>query len=98
MIRLRAGTREFDLLEGENIVGRDHGAVIRLTAPGISRKHARIVVSGDIVTIQDLGSKSGTFVQGSRVEGVRELREGDEIRVSRELLVLLKAPSIVTAN
>jgi len=93
MIRLRARSREFDLLEGENIVGRDHEAVIRLTAPGVSRKHARIVVSGSTVTIQDLGSRSGTYVQGLRVDGVRELRDGDEIRVSRELLVLVSAHS-----
>ena len=92
MMRIRAGRRDYDLLEGENIVGRDHDALVRLNAPGISRKHARIVVSGEVVTIQDLGSKNGTYVQGLRVDGVRELRDGDEIRVSRELLILMKTP------
>lgn len=92
IVRIRAGRRDFDLLEGENIVGRDSDALIRLNAPGISRKHARIVVAGETVTIQDLGSKNGTYVQGSRVDGVRELRDGDEIRVSRELLVVVKTP------
>ena len=92
MVRLRAGRREFPLLDGENIVGRDLEAAIRLNAPGISRRHARIHVSGTSVTIEDLGSKNGTYVQGVRVGGVQELRDGDEIRVSRELLVVLKTP------
>ena len=92
MIRLRAGRREYPLLDGENIVGRDNEAAIRLNAPGISRRHARIHVSGSSVTIEDLGSKNGTYVQGVRVGGVQELRDGDEIRVSRELLIVLKTP------
>ena len=92
MVRLRAGRREFPLLDGENIVGRDDEAAIRLNAPGISRRHARIHVAGNSVTIEDLGSKNGTYVQGVRVGGVQELRDGDEIRVSRELLVVLKTP------
>jgi DNA-binding winged helix-turn-helix (wHTH) protein len=89
-LRLRIGRREVDLLDGENIVGRDGEAAIRLNAPGISRRHARIVVASERVTIEDLGSKNGTYVQGKRIEGVKELHDGDEIRVSRELLVVSK--------
>ena len=89
-LRIRTGVREIDLLDGENIVGRDGEAAIRLNAPGISRRHARIVVAADHVTIEDLGSKNGTYVQGERIAGVRELRDGDEIRLSRELLILTK--------
>lgn len=88
LVRVRAGRREFELLAGENIVGRDPDVRIRLNAPGISRRHARIVVAGDRLTIEDLGSKNGTFVQGQRIEGVHDLRDGDEIRLSRELLVI----------
>ena len=90
-LRVRTGGREVDLLHGENIVGRDGNAAIRLNAPGISRRHARIMVAADRVTIEDLGSKNGTYVQGERIAGVKELHDGDEIRVSRELLVVSKA-------
>jgi len=92
-VRLRSGRREFELLDGENLVGRDADVRIRLNAPGISRHHARISVSGGRVTIEDLGSKNGTYVQGERVQGPRELRDGDEIRVSRELLVVFRSPA-----
>jgi pSer/pThr/pTyr-binding forkhead associated (FHA) protein len=89
-LRVRVGRREIDLLDGENIVGRDGEAAIRLNAPGISRRHARIIVAADRVTIEDLGSKNGTYVQGERITGVQELHDGDEIRLSRELLVVSK--------
>lgn len=89
-IRLRSGTRDFELLDGENIVGRGTDAAIRLNAPGISRHHARIVVDNGHATIEDLGSKNGTFVGGKRIDAVRELNDGDEIRLSRELLVVHK--------
>ena len=88
-IRLRTGAREFDLIDGENIVGRDAAAHIRLRAVGISRRHARITIAAGRVTIEDLGSKNGTYVDGKRVDGSRELRDGDEIRLSRELLIVL---------
>jgi len=89
-IRIRAGSREYELLDGENIVGRDHDALVRLNAPGISRRHARITVHDGRVTIEDLGSKNGTYVRGTRIDGAAELNDGDEIRISRELLVMLK--------
>ncbi len=93
-IRLRSGSREFDLLDGENIVGRDADAQVRLLAPGISRRHARITVAGSRATIEDLGSKNGTYVDGQRVDGSRELRDGNEIRLSRELLVVLVGATV----
>ena len=89
-LRVRIGRREIDLVDGENIVGRDGEAAIRLNAPGISRRHARIMVAAERVTIEDLGSKNGTYVQGERIAGVKELHDGDEIRLSRELLVVSK--------
>lgn len=88
-IRIRAGSRDYDLIDGENIIGRDVQARVRLNAPGISRQHARITVSGGRATIEDLGSKNGTFLDGSRVEAPRELRHGSEIRLSREVLFVL---------
>jgi DNA-binding winged helix-turn-helix (wHTH) protein len=72
------GESEFDLREGENIVGRDRDAVVRIEAPSISRHHARIVVSGDQASIEDLQSKNGTCVRGKRIHR-GELENGDSI-------------------
>jgi pSer/pThr/pTyr-binding forkhead associated (FHA) protein len=47
----------------------------------VSRYHARILVAGDVATIEDLRSKNGTFVSGGRLQGPRQLVDGDPIEV-----------------
>jgi DNA-binding winged helix-turn-helix (wHTH) protein len=72
---------EFRVLEGEHVVGREQGVSIRLDSTKVSRHHARIVVHGRQVSIEDLGSKNGTFVSGVRISGVTALSPGDEIQI-----------------
>jgi DNA-binding winged helix-turn-helix (wHTH) protein len=71
--------REVLLREGENLLGREAGAALWLDSASVSRRHARIVVSGGAATIEDLGSRNGTRVRGRPVEGVVPLADGDEI-------------------
>jgi DNA-binding winged helix-turn-helix (wHTH) protein len=79
--RLYAGPREIALEEGENILGRDPAAVIFIDHASVSRRHARITVSGGGATIEDLGSKNGTKVGGRAISGVAPLADSDEIRL-----------------
>jgi DNA-binding winged helix-turn-helix (wHTH) protein len=76
-------TREFPLHEGENLLGRSDDAAAPIDAPTVSRHHARILVSRGGATIEDLGSKNGTFLRGERLLAPRALRDGDEIRLGR---------------
>lgn len=71
--------REVALAEGENLLGRTHEAAVWVEHPGVSRRHAVIRVARATATIEDCGSKNGTFVGAERVAGRRELRAGDEI-------------------
>jgi DNA-binding winged helix-turn-helix (wHTH) protein len=80
--------KEYPLPEGEHILGRGPDAAVRLYAPLISRHHARIRVRGDQVTLEDLGSKNGTLVNGQRVHGTIDLHAGDTIHVGDEVLVV----------
>lgn len=73
------GDREFDLHDGENIVGRESGVAVRIDSRSISRHHARINVSSQRVTIEDLESKNGTTVGGLRLSSPCDLRDGDPI-------------------
>ena len=73
------GDREYDLREGENIIGRERDAVVRLDAPSISRRHARIII-GPQNTLEDLGSKNGTCLHGKRIR-VARLADGDAILI-----------------
>ena len=50
---------------GQADIGRSSDAAIRIDAGGVSRHHARIVVSGDEARVEDLGSKNGTFVEAN---------------------------------
>ena len=95
------GDREFDLQHGENIVGRERDAAVRLDAPSISRHHARIIVTGDHATVEDLDSKNGTTVRGKRIRGVHALTDGDAIlfgTVAGKLRVVRPVPSTETAR
>jgi DNA-binding winged helix-turn-helix (wHTH) protein len=77
--------RAMVLAEGDNIIGRDPDCSVWLDASGVSRRHARVDVQrgGDVVRLEDLGSKNGTFVDGSPVRGVVEVTNGSVILVGR---------------
>ena len=81
------GSREIPLAEGENLLGRDPGCRLRIVSPRVSRRHARILVSGERAVLEDLASKNGTFLGAKPVAGPIALTDGDEILVGHELLV-----------
>ena len=69
------------LAGGENVIGRDPRCAVWVDASGVSRRHARIVVTPEQASIEDLGSSNGTFVQGRRVARPRSLADGDRIEL-----------------
>jgi DNA-binding winged helix-turn-helix (wHTH) protein len=73
------GDQEFPLVDGENIVGRERDSVVRIDDPSISRRHARLVVSPESVTVEDLRSKNGTSLGGRRIHAAGRLADGDLI-------------------
>jgi pSer/pThr/pTyr-binding forkhead associated (FHA) protein len=85
----------FELRPGEHVLGRSEEAQVRLDAPGVSRRHARIVVTDDGATIEDLGSKNGTFVGERLLEAPKALHDGDRVRLGRQLVVFRRSGSSV---
>lgn len=79
-VALVHGANRILLPDGESIVGRGGDATIHLDSPSVSRHHAKVVVEGDRVTIEDLGSRNGTLVSGLRIYAPVELMHGDELR------------------
>ena len=77
--RVVVGRRDVSLLPGENLIGRDHSAVVWVNDESVSRRHARIIVDGAGATLEDLESKNGTFLQGQPVRRPTRLEDGDEI-------------------
>jgi DNA-binding winged helix-turn-helix (wHTH) protein len=86
--------RIIPLVEGENVLGRDEDVTVRIDAPGVSRRHARIRVSGAEATIEDLGSKNGTYVGDftSAITGPAVLPDESRFRLGRVLLVFRSSP------
>lgn len=83
---ISAGDRIW-LSAAESMLGRDENASLRFTDRGVSRRHAKFMRASDgIVSLLDLGSTNGTFVNGNRVE-VTVLREGDRIQLGSHLVV-----------
>jgi S1-C subfamily serine protease len=75
------------LVDRAMTIGRDPGADVRLSHDSVSWTHARLAldVAGGVEVV-DLGSTNGTWVNGARLAGARELRPGDELRVGSVLL------------
>src|SRR4051812_18949026 len=83
------GSRVIDLPEGVDVTfGRSRGATITLDSEKVSRMHARVRRIGDVIDVEDLGSRNGTRVNGDKIEGPRRLTTGDEISVGPILAVL----------
>ena len=73
---------------GEIGVGRGDLAELRLRDSSVSRRHAELSVVDQVVTLRDLGSHNGTFINGERLSGERVLRTGDSVAVCAATLVL----------
>lgn len=67
-----------EIERGEMVLGRGQTASVRLNDEGVSRKHARVIRSGDNYIIEDLNSSNGTLVNGTSVTQ-RILEDGDKI-------------------
>lgn len=79
---------EHPLQDGDNIVGRDRAASVQIEVAGVSRRHAIIRIAQDEVTIEDLASKNGTFIDGSRVTTAVRLEPGNTIALGSVSLTL----------
>lgn len=88
---LETSTDQYPLIGALTVLGRDASADITLNDAGISRRHAEIRVTHDgpryAISVRDLGSTNGTFVNGDRVS-TRHLEDGDRITVGRTSLVI----------
>jgi DNA-binding winged helix-turn-helix (wHTH) protein len=90
--RIIWGRRVLPLAEGDNVLGRDEDVAIHIDDASVSRHHAVVHVRGDEVTIEDLGSKNGTYVKDTRVEREVRLADGETFAVGELALVLRTGP------
>ena len=77
------------LKEGDNVIGRLENSDVKISANGVSKKHAAIIVKGETVYVTDLGSRNGTFVNGVMVKR-KDLNIGDKIAIHDHIFQLVK--------
>ena len=77
--RIILGDREIALSHGEHILGRSSDAAVFVDDTGVSRHHARITIDDHGATLEDLGSKNGTVLNGHTIEGPASLTDGADI-------------------
>ncbi|MEM6997066.1 MAG: FHA domain-containing protein [Myxococcota bacterium] len=75
------------LTTGATLIGRAASADLSVTDDGVSRQHAKVAVSEEgVVTVLDLDSTNGTFVNGARVD-MAIVREGDRLDIGPDVQV-----------
>ena len=81
-------------VESASTIGRE-GCDITVSDPDASRRHAQVEIADDQLSIEDLGSTNGTFVNGERIDQRRRLSDGDEVRIGATRWIV-RAPDLAT--
>jgi predicted Ser/Thr protein kinase len=90
LVAVRTGQR-LRLTQAATLIGRGADCAVRLTSSRVSKHHCRVVVQGDAVWVEDLGSSNGTHVNGRPVDS-GALRDGDILGIAgHEFRVVLDA-------
>jgi DNA-binding NtrC family response regulator/pSer/pThr/pTyr-binding forkhead associated (FHA) protein len=79
---------------GELLFGRASSAALCIDHDAVSRRHALVRRRQETITIEDLGSRNGTLVNGIQIAGSRRLAPGDEITIGPASAVLATTTAI----
>lgn len=80
---------QLHLPPGSTILGREGVAADLLNSPLVSRRHVKIEVNGEHVSLEDLGSKNGCTLNGQRISGRVSVALGDRIGIGPVVVTLI---------
>lgn len=80
MFRSGADRRSFSLPKPTTVIGRREDCDLRIPLAEVSRKQCRMIVEGESLRIEDLGSSNGTFVNGKRIQEAI-IKAGDTVGI-----------------
>jgi len=88
----RGESRVLDVPDGAEITfGRSRTCTVAIESEKVSRTHAKIRREGNRITVEDLGSRNGTLVNGAAIPEPREMSSGDTVGVGPVVAVLSAA-------
>ncbi len=88
VVRSNGKSQELELHRDRYVVGRQEGCELRIPLAAVSRKHAELRMDDGTLSVRDLGSSNGTFVNREQITGDRELNAGDLIAIGPVVLVV----------
>jgi pSer/pThr/pTyr-binding forkhead associated (FHA) protein len=83
----------FPVHQGDSLLGRSPECLIVLPSERVSREHAVVRRIHCGLEIEDLGSRNGTWVNGTRIRRATVLQEGDEVQLGEDLLEVVIKPN-----
>jgi pSer/pThr/pTyr-binding forkhead associated (FHA) protein len=72
----------------DTIIGRQKGCDLRIPSAIVSRRHCLLRFRDDCLTVEDLDSSNGTFLNGERVSGKEVVRPGDRLEIGPLVLLV----------
>jgi two-component system, cell cycle response regulator len=89
--------RKYDLEDGKIVIGRSSKSDIQIDHDSVSRQHVQMTVDQGKVSIEDVGSTNGTFLNDATLEGRVHLRNNDLIKVGRTVFKFIAHNNIEAA-
>jgi len=86
--RLRYLSHDLELPIGDFIIGRSDECQLSLDDPLVSRRHAVLRVRADGVSLEDLGSRNGVMLNGTKIHGEHDLDPGDRVGIGSQEMTL----------
>ncbi len=76
----------YDLPDGVTVLGRADNNDIVLSGDQVSRRHARLEVKNGLLTVEDMGSRNGTRINGQPTSGACMVKAGDIVGIGENSL------------
>src|SRR5688572_22925494 len=86
MFRADGQRRSFSITRDMTVIGRREDCDLRIPLSDVSRKHCRLILAGDTIKVEDLGSSNGTYRNGERIQQT-EIGAGDTLQVGPVVFV-----------
>jgi predicted component of type VI protein secretion system len=87
MFRPDGQRRSFSVTRDMTVIGRREDCDLRIPLGDVSRKHCRLILDGEAIKVEDLGSSNGTYRNGERVQQA-DLSAGDTLQIGPVVFVL----------
>jgi len=87
MFRPDGQRRSFSVTRDMTVIGRREDCDLRIPLSDVSRKHCRLILEGEVIKVEDLGSSNGTYRNGERVQQT-EVVAGDTLQIGPVIFVV----------